>query len=683
MLAIQVPYPQLFDTDGDPLDAGYVYIGAPNQNPVTAPVAIYWDEAGTQPAAQPLRTLGGYVVRIGTPARVFVDADDYSMLVQDKRTAQVFYEPSVEAVSTLRQDLADTSSPTGGAGMVGFNATAAYDADSIGAHDRGRISVKDYPFSAVGDGTAIDTAAIQAAVDYLSGIGGGTLHFPRGTYKFRGVVPKSNVWYSGEAGTKFIPHIDGANPVFFGFFVSDNTVTRSNVQFMGIEFDFQGDLYPADPILTGTPLERGINCRNVADWTFLRCRFYNNPGHQSIWLSDNSNPPKVKNVKVLGCTFERYGRAVAGNVSQNDHSCLYIQGIGTIVQGNTFTNDIEDTVGTCAELHGWGIVVCGNTMRNSNVGVIVSAIYSDLHTVSVAHNAMDSCRVGVSIWQGQSFIPYDIQINNNTIANYTHFGVATFQGNGSSTFGQLGGATYGESWSIRDNLIRYKSSAGADAVNFIGAGVRLNYCKNVSILNNDMPRVCGRGVLLYPLAGAESFIFVEDNMLYLNEASLGAAYKNAIQIGDGSSTLNYLTVKNNFISDSFTTGIFADKTANTHIEDNDIYAVSSAIQCDNREATLYVKHTGDCKGVSYTNYNGIALGSYIHDTSTNVRWVRKKSTSPFTMNREIWADTLPPGAALYGDIWWSTDVASGGSPGAYCTVGGGSPTWKAMSAVAA
>jgi hypothetical protein len=39
----------------------------------TAPVTVYWDAAGTIPAAQPLRTVNGYIMRGGTPANVFFD----------------------------------------------------------------------------------------------------------------------------------------------------------------------------------------------------------------------------------------------------------------------------------------------------------------------------------------------------------------------------------------------------------------------------------------------------------------------------------------------------------------------------------------------------------------------------------------------------------------------------------
>lgn len=103
MTPIVSPFPQYFDMDGSPLDAGYLFVGQVNQNPETAPLAVYWDVAGTIPAAQPLRTLNGYVVRNGTPAQVFV-ASDYSLSVRNRAGALVSYSPVLALVNyTSRQ----------------------------------------------------------------------------------------------------------------------------------------------------------------------------------------------------------------------------------------------------------------------------------------------------------------------------------------------------------------------------------------------------------------------------------------------------------------------------------------------------------------------------------------------------------------------------------------------------
>ena len=86
------PYPIFTDKNGDPLDAGYLYFGAANQNPETNPIQVYYDSAFTQPAAQPLRTSNGYVMRNGSPALIYADSQ-FSVTIRDKKGALVIYSP--------------------------------------------------------------------------------------------------------------------------------------------------------------------------------------------------------------------------------------------------------------------------------------------------------------------------------------------------------------------------------------------------------------------------------------------------------------------------------------------------------------------------------------------------------------------------------------------------------------
>jgi parallel beta-helix repeat protein len=92
-ISITPGYPTFADTDGSPLNDGYVYIGLENQDPITAPTGAFWDKAFQVPADQPLRTSGGYIVRNGTPAAVYTGAS-YSILVQNKNLVTVYNAPS-------------------------------------------------------------------------------------------------------------------------------------------------------------------------------------------------------------------------------------------------------------------------------------------------------------------------------------------------------------------------------------------------------------------------------------------------------------------------------------------------------------------------------------------------------------------------------------------------------------
>jgi len=83
------PFEMFTDTSGNPLEDGYLYIGTAGLNPETNPVSVYWDDALTLAAAQPIRTLNGFPSRGGTASRLYVGTD-YSLTVKDKNSVIVF-----------------------------------------------------------------------------------------------------------------------------------------------------------------------------------------------------------------------------------------------------------------------------------------------------------------------------------------------------------------------------------------------------------------------------------------------------------------------------------------------------------------------------------------------------------------------------------------------------------------
>jgi hypothetical protein len=93
------PYDIFIGLDGKPLNGGYIYVGVAGQDPEVAPVSIFWDTAGTIPAAQPLRTLNGYLSNGGSPARIALNGS-YSVRVRDKKLRQVYFEPNALITAT-------------------------------------------------------------------------------------------------------------------------------------------------------------------------------------------------------------------------------------------------------------------------------------------------------------------------------------------------------------------------------------------------------------------------------------------------------------------------------------------------------------------------------------------------------------------------------------------------------
>jgi len=148
-LSIQPPFPLITDIDGQPLEDGYIWIGTANLNPITNPIAVYWDAALTLPAALPVRTRGGYPVNAGTPARLYVNSD-YSIQVQNKNGSVIYSAPDG---ASDRFSSAQISFLQAGLGAVVRTAQSKM---------RDVVSLAD--FGAVGDGTTDDRTAIVNAL---------------------------------------------------------------------------------------------------------------------------------------------------------------------------------------------------------------------------------------------------------------------------------------------------------------------------------------------------------------------------------------------------------------------------------------------------------------------------------------------------------------------------------------
>jgi hypothetical protein len=238
-LSIEVPFPVFQDRDGQPLENGYIWLGVANLNPQTNPVIAYYDEALTIPAPQPLRTLNGYISRAGTPAQVYVDGVNFSILVQDSKGSMVYNFPDGTGVSAdscgIEYDPPFTGSvPT----------TVCLKLAQI-------VSVKD--FGAVGNGVVDDSAAIQAAIDAVNTGGGGKIYFPQGKYNIgtTGLVVYQNIVLCGEVTRYGGSTTRGVSLIYTG---SANAIFGENlldVQILDLDIDCTGS--------TGTyPTGRGI-----------------------------------------------------------------------------------------------------------------------------------------------------------------------------------------------------------------------------------------------------------------------------------------------------------------------------------------------------------------------------------------------------------------------------------------
>ena len=211
-LSIEVPFPVFQDRDGQPLDNGYIWLGVANLNPQTNPVVAYFDKALTIVAPQPLRTINGYVSRAGTPAQIYVDAQNFSILVQDSKGTMVYNFPDGTGISP------------DACGVIynpPFTNAVPY---PVCEKLEQTVSVKD--FGAAGDGVTDDTAAIQAAIDAVGAAGGGTVFVPTGVYAISNTICLGNggsglastysINFIGEGGSPFQSNVSNTEFLWVG-----------------------------------------------------------------------------------------------------------------------------------------------------------------------------------------------------------------------------------------------------------------------------------------------------------------------------------------------------------------------------------------------------------------------------------------------------------------------------------
>lgn len=176
-------------TDGTANASGTVYFFQPGTN---TPVNVYSNATATTIVTQPITLGEGGKLPTQYAAGVFT-TQPVRILIQDAEGQTVtdsVFEPSTAGATGIN-NAGFTDSQLNAVLTKAYTSFGGQDwtyKESGGATERTvkekfaeiHISVKD--FGAVGDGVAIDTTAIQAAINRVKALGGGVVWFPPGTY---------------------------------------------------------------------------------------------------------------------------------------------------------------------------------------------------------------------------------------------------------------------------------------------------------------------------------------------------------------------------------------------------------------------------------------------------------------------------------------------------------------------
>lgn len=357
-LSINVPFPVFQDRDGQPLDNGYVYIGTPYLDPQTNPVQVYFDDALTIPAAQPLRTINGYVSNAGTPAQLYVNGVNFSIKLLDSKANLVYSFPDGSGISPNASGIQYDPAGTGAV------------ATTVQAKLRESVSVKD--FGAVGNGIANDTTALQAAVTYAVS-NGKALYIPSGTYLYSSLtgLDQNNIVIVGDGSGLSVLKFTGT-----GIALDLGTVVgfRQGINLSGFTVEGNSNV---TAIVRATAIARcqwtDINVREANQATGVGFVFRGCQLSRFDSLMCSQDRQAMTNPPAEGFNIEAL--APYGNSSNNTFTNLYAEGAGavatTIDIGVRISGGDQNTfIGGSPESCGiYGLLVSANCRYNTFINV--------------------------------------------------------------------------------------------------------------------------------------------------------------------------------------------------------------------------------------------------------------------------------------------------------------------------
>jgi parallel beta-helix repeat protein len=297
-------------------------------------------------------------------------------------------------------------------------------------------NVKD--LGALGDGTADDTTAIQAAIDKASGMGGGIVFFPAGTYKTTAElrIASGRMVLAGEGADSILSFTSPARPevgiTIQGESILDDVEIR--------DLSLVGNYAKWAQVGIGINSLRNARFENltIKDVGFCGIFAFNatdvtvndisvtHCGDFGVQFKEGSTNVTVSNCRLdqfqsrqypgHGIYFEGVENAIAfGNhitnlPSGNGNEISGIKYSGS--SGHCFDNVIEDAFGGISTPGGHDVVIEGNTIRRTiERGIYILAGASN---ITVKSNTLENAGRGIQFNAYETW-PTNVRIIDNTV----------------------------------------------------------------------------------------------------------------------------------------------------------------------------------------------------------------------------------------------------------------------------
>lgn len=599
--AVSAPFPTYPDINGDPLDNGSIYIGVAGLPAALNPINVYFDEALTQLAAQPIATRGGYPVNNGVRSRLFVNSD-YSIQVLNSKGTMVYQ--ALQSTDVKSSDQVTFL-------QAGANAVQR----TVQSKLRDTVSVKD--FGAVGDGVTNDYTAVLNA---LTAGKGKAVYFPAGTYLLNSSITMDSTFsntdiYGDGPGTVIKTGGAATQATFYIRQVSNlsirslkfdgNSAAQSSANARLVIVDRAStnlsfyDVWFFNSYSDNVGLFWTSGYGAVSNVNFTDCRF------DTVTSYPRSNVLlwNTENITFQGCYFTNWqydaiainffaptvngGLIVDSCYFQNTNSDLFaIEAVaGDNVAGDKFyriknvniTNNVFDannkpTLGASG-ISGWAdyVSIVGNTWRRSDSGTWRQGIEAAGNYWTISNNVLDDSRIVFTAVTGASSGTNYIVTNNSVrvVGGSERYGIQ---------FGYTG--TF-DGVVVANNIVELVGVTGPNtgaiyAGTYQFAAVLTNTRITNNILSHDSTVTSVNGISLACAAGSQNII-IDQNTLVNFDAGI-----NSI-----SSTATDVTVSNNTIRNC-NTNISLNASVTARVFGNNYSASYELVSPDRGDASVTI-----------------------------------------------------------------------------------------------